>query len=56
MDPAVATLDLAKAGAIIADMIESFLAGGAPPSNPEGADHDDLKWPRGSIQPLSEPI
>jgi hypothetical protein len=43
MDPAVATLDLAKAGAIIADMIESFLAGGAPPSNPEGADHDDLQ-------------
>src|SRR5580704_7122825 len=43
MDPAVATLDLAKAGAIIADMIESYLAGGAPPSNPEGADHDDLQ-------------
>src|SRR6266446_2628200 len=43
MDPAVATFDLAKAGAIIADMIESYLAGGAPPSNPEGADHDDLQ-------------
>ena len=43
MDPAVATLDLAKAGAIIADMIESFLAGGGPPSNLEGADHDDLQ-------------
>src|ERR1700681_1204687 len=43
MDPAVATLDLAKAGAIIADMIESYLAGGAPPSNPEGDDHDDLQ-------------
>src|SRR5580692_6644056 len=43
MDPAVATLDLAKAGAIIADMIESYLAGGAPSSNPEGADHDDLQ-------------
>src|ERR1700683_5403599 len=43
MEPAVATLDLAKAGAIIADMIESYLAGGAPPSNPEGADHDDLQ-------------
>src|SRR5260370_25904269 len=27
MDPAVATLDLAKAGAIIADMIESYLLG-----------------------------
>src|SRR5258706_2101618 len=43
MDPAVATLDFAKAGAIIADMIESYLAGGAPSSNPEGADHDDLQ-------------
>src|SRR5260370_23018354 len=43
MDPAVATLDFAKAGAIIADMIESYLAGGAPPSNPEGDDHDDLQ-------------
>src|SRR5215470_11267357 len=41
MDPAIATFDFAKAGAIIADMIESYLAGGAPPSNPEGADHDD---------------
>src|SRR5215471_17998031 len=43
MDPAIATFDFAKAGAIIADMIESYLAGGAPPSNPEGADHDDLQ-------------
>src|SRR6266571_2088188 len=43
MDPAVVILDLAKAGAIIADMIESYLAGGAPPSNPEGDDHDDLQ-------------
>ena len=38
MDPAVATLDIAKAGAILANMIESYLAAGAPPSNPEGAD------------------
>ena len=43
MDPAVAALDFAKAGAILANMIESYLAGGAPPSNPEGADHDDLE-------------
>src|SRR3984893_751832 len=43
MDPAVAALDIAKAGAILANMIESYLAGGAPPSNPEGADHDDLQ-------------
>jgi hypothetical protein len=34
MDPAVAALDLTKAGAIIANMIESYLAGGAP----------DLPW------------
>src|SRR4029077_20647171 len=37
MDPAVATLDFAKAGAIVANMIESYLA--ALPPNPEGADH-----------------
>src|SRR4029450_9656085 len=43
MDPAVAALDFAKAGAILANMIESYLAGGAPPSTPEGADHDDLQ-------------
>jgi DNA invertase Pin-like site-specific DNA recombinase len=43
MDPAVAALDIAKAGAILANMIESYLAGGAPPSNPEGADHDGLQ-------------
>src|SRR5271155_3744827 len=43
MAPAVAALDIAKAGAILANMIESYLAGGAPPSNPEGADHDDLQ-------------
>src|ERR1700732_3259270 len=44
MDPAVAALDFAKAGAILANMIESYLAGGAPPSsNPEGADHDDVE-------------
>src|SRR6516164_10881267 len=39
MDPAAAALDLAKAGAIIANMIESYLAAGAPPFNAEGADH-----------------
>src|ERR1700686_4915425 len=43
MDPAVAALDIAKAGVILANMIESFLACGAPPSNPEGAEHDDLQ-------------
>jgi hypothetical protein len=39
MDPAVAAFDFAKAGAIVANMIESYLAAGAPPPNPEGADH-----------------
>src|SRR2546430_13414096 len=43
MDPAVAALDIAKAGVILANMIESYLAGGAPPSNSEGAQHDDLQ-------------
>ena len=37
MDPAVATLDFADAGAIIANKIESYLAAGAPPFNAEGA-------------------
>jgi hypothetical protein len=43
MDPAVAALDIVKAGVILANMIESYLAGGAPPSNPEVAEHDDLQ-------------
>src|ERR1700694_2005853 len=43
MDPAVAAPDIAKAGVILANMIESYLAGGVPPSNPEGAEHDDLQ-------------
>jgi hypothetical protein len=30
MDPAVAGLDFAKAGIVLANMIESYLAGGAP--------------------------
>src|SRR5258708_23331176 len=43
MDPAVAALDFVKAGAILANMIESYLAGGAPPADSEGPDHDDLQ-------------
>ena len=39
MDPAVAAFDFAKAGVIVANMIESYLAAGALPPNPEGADH-----------------
>jgi hypothetical protein len=41
MDPAIAALDFAKAGAILADKVESFLAAGTTPQPPEGADHDD---------------
>src|SRR5262252_2845591 len=40
MDPAIAALDLARAGAVLADMVESFLAAGTSPALPEGADHD----------------
>src|SRR6516162_3184545 len=43
MDPAIAAIDFTKAGAILADMVESFLAAGAPPPTPEGADHDDIE-------------
>lgn len=43
MDPAVASLDLAKAGVIIANMIESYLAGGATLPDPEGTDHGALE-------------
>ncbi len=31
LHPAIAALDFAKAGAILANMIESYLAAGAPP-------------------------
>src|SRR5215471_17855658 len=48
MDPAVATLDFAEAGAIIANMIESYLAAGAPPFNAEGADHAESEDCRSS--------
>src|SRR5215831_2891596 len=43
MDPAITALDFSKAGAILADMVESFLAAGTPPALPEGADHDDVQ-------------
>ena len=35
MDPALVDFDFAKAGAILADMVASYLAAGAPPFNPE---------------------
>src|ERR1700720_1141693 len=43
MDPALVAFDFAKAGAILADMVVSCLAAGAPPSNPEGPDEHDLQ-------------
>src|SRR5260221_12230658 len=43
LHPAVAALDFAKAGAIIANMIESYLAAGVPPSDPEGPDDNDIE-------------
>ena len=43
MDPALAALDFAKAGAIIADMIMCCLAAGAPPFDPEGPDDHDVQ-------------
>src|SRR5215471_14935791 len=48
MDPAVAALDFAKAGAIIANMIESYLAAGATPLNAEGAEHAEYEDCRSS--------
>src|SRR5271169_6862145 len=43
MDSALVDFDFAKAGAILADMVASYLAAGAPPFNPEGADDDELE-------------
>src|SRR6516165_2255438 len=48
MDPAVAALDFAKAGAIIANMIEAYLAAGATPLNAEGAEHAEWEDYRSS--------
>src|SRR6476469_10848436 len=49
MDPAVAALDFAKEGAIIANMIESYLAAGATPLNAEGAEHAEREDCRSSF-------
>ncbi len=43
MDPALVAFDFTKAGAILADMVESYLAAGAPPFDPEGADDNDFE-------------
>src|SRR5579864_6819877 len=53
MDPAIAAFDFVKAGAIIANMIESYLAAGAPPLNAEGADHAESEDCRSSSGPTS---
>src|SRR6516162_9494739 len=41
MDPALAALDFAKAGAILADMVVSYLTAGASPSDSERASEHD---------------
>src|ERR1035441_10807509 len=43
MDPALVDFDFAKAGAILADMVASYLAAGAPPFNLEGSDDNELE-------------
>jgi hypothetical protein len=43
MDPALAALDFAKAGAILADMVVSYLTAGASPSDPERASEHDTE-------------
>ncbi len=41
MDPAIAAIDLVKAGAIVASMVESYLAAAVPSLDAKGADDDD---------------
>jgi hypothetical protein len=53
MDPAIAALDFVKAGAIIANMIESYLGAGAPLLDAEGADHAESKDCRSSSDTTS---
>jgi hypothetical protein len=43
LHPAIAALDFAKAGAILANMVDSYLAAGAPPFDPEGPDDDAIE-------------
>ena len=42
-DPVLATLDLAQAGAILANMIEAYFAGAPPSAEPEGSADDDAE-------------
>jgi hypothetical protein len=43
MDQALVAFDFTKAGAILADMIVSYLAAGAPPFDPEEPDDDQFE-------------
>src|SRR5215472_11747957 len=43
MDPALIAFDLAKAGAIVADMVVSYLAAGAPPFDTEQPNGDNVQ-------------
>ena len=43
MDLALVAFDFTKAGAILADMVVSYLAAGAPPSNQEGPHEHDVQ-------------
>lgn len=53
MDPALVAFDFAKAGAILADMIVSYLAAGAPPFDPEEPDDDQFEDHRPTSVPSS---
>jgi hypothetical protein len=43
MDTALVDFDFAKASAILADMVASYLAASAPPFNPEGPDDNEFE-------------
>src|SRR5215467_1726485 len=49
MDPALIALDFAKAGAVVADMIVSYLAAGAPPLDPEAPDDPNVQDCRSTL-------
>src|SRR5215471_13458439 len=53
MDPALVAFDFAKAGAILADMIVSYLAAGAPPFDPEEPDDNKCEDHRQTSVPAS---
>src|ERR1700680_578584 len=50
MDPALTAFDVAKVGAVLADMVVCVLAAGASPSDPESAnDHASQDCPSASV-------